>query len=216
MQRFLGIILFFIFIVGCRSDRPNNILKEKEMTDLLVDLHLAEAYTYSGASDSLSIKAANFVESIYHHYKTDSATVRESIEYYAKHPQILNRIYLDVDKRLKQMETSIREVEDKKAREIFVKDSIRNAIVTDSLLKIRKDSLKYATFKYLLFWKNPDSTTLKSKPWEWKKELLPPRRYFNYPDSMFYLDSVIKKDSIILKKDKVLPKSKPLELQRTK
>src|SRR5690606_365575 len=112
MQRFLGIILFFIFIVGCKSDKPSHILNEKEMADLLLNLHLAEGHLNSWASDSAQKRSGDIIEGVYLHYNTDSAVVRESLEYYAKQPQVLNQIYRDIDSRLKAMETEIREVEE--------------------------------------------------------------------------------------------------------
>src|SRR5690606_12856787 len=114
MQRFLGIILFFMILVGCKSDRPKNLIKEKDMTRLLLDLHLAESYLYTWSGDSLQKKSADFIAGIYEKYNTDSALFRESLEYYASHPQTLNQIYIDVDKQLKDMETQIREREEKK------------------------------------------------------------------------------------------------------
>jgi len=210
MQRFLGIILFFIFIAGCKSDRPAYVLKEKDMGNLLMDLHLAESYIYTLSSDSSQKNSGDFIAGIYEHYNTDSAAVRESLEYYAKQPQVLNRIYQGVDSRLKVMETEIRGVEEKKYRDVFVKDSIRRALATDSLLKIKADSSRYEALKHLLYWKNPDSATLKPKAWEWRKELVLPKRYFNYSDSLFVSDSTllkpanVQKDSVLVKDSIVL------------
>jgi len=169
MQRFLGILLSFILLAGCQSDRPKNIIDEKIMTDLLLDIHLVDGYLYTWSSDSSLIKSADFIEGIYQRYGTDSVAVRQSLEYYARHPQELNKIYTEVDSRLKEMELSVREVSDKKYREIFVADSIRNAKAADSLRKIRTDSVKYARLKNLLHWNEADSTARKPAPWSWKK-----------------------------------------------
>jgi|GEM_PF-708447 len=213
MQRFLGIILFFIFVAGCKSDRPAHVLKEKDMGNLLMDLHLAESYVYTWSSDSAAKRSGDFIAGIYEHYNTDSAAVRESLEYYAKQPQVLNRIYQGVDSRLKAMETEIRAVEEKKYRDVFVKDSIQRALVADSLLKIKTDSSRYETLKHLLYWKNPDSATLKPKAWEWKKELVLPKQYFNYSDSLFFSDSTtlkpadIQRDSVVTKDNTAVKKT---------
>src|SRR5690606_10664963 len=158
MQRFLGIILFFILLVGCKSDRPSHVLKEKDMTDLLLNLHLAEAYLNSWSSDSSQRMSGDLIEGVYQHYDTDSAQVRASLEFYATRPQVLERIYQGVDARLKQMAPDVREIEEKKYRDIFVKDSISRALVADSLLKLQTDSINYQQIKHLIFWKDPDST----------------------------------------------------------
>ena len=169
MQRFLGILLSFVLLAGCQSDRPKSIIDEKTMTDLLLDIHLVDGYLYTWSSDSSLMKSADFIEGIYQHYGTDSIRVRESLEYYSRHPQELNKIYTDVDSRLKEMELSVREISDKKYREIFVADSIRSAFVADSLRKIRTDSLDWARMRNLLFWNDADSTSVKPAPWSWKK-----------------------------------------------
>lgn len=169
MQRFLGILLSFILLAGCQSDRPKSIIDEKVMTDLLLDIHLVDGYLYTWSSDSSLIKSADFIEGIYQHYGTDSVTVRQSLEYYARHPQELNKIYTEVDSRLKEMELSVREVSDKRYRDIYVADSIRNAFVADSLRKIQTDSVNYARLKNLLYWNEADSMARKPAPWSWKK-----------------------------------------------
>jgi len=208
MQRFLGIILFFILLVGCKSDRPSHVLKEKDMTDLLLNLHLAEAYLNSWSSDSSQRMSGDLIEGVYQHYDTDSAQVRASLEFYATRPQVLERIYQGVDARLKQMETDVREIEEKKYRDIFVKDSISRALVADSLLKLQTDSINYQQIKHLIFWKDPDSTDLKPVDWDWNKETKLHRRYFNYPDSVILRDS-LRADSTVNLKDSTLNKILP-------
>ena len=200
MQRFLGIILFFILLVGCKSDRQSHVLKEEDMTDLLMNLHLTEAYLNSWPSDSSQKISGDLIAGVYQHYDTDSSQVRASLEYYATRPQVLDKIYQDVDTRLKAMETNVREVEEKRYRDIFVKDSISRALVADSLLKIQTDSINYQNIKHLMYWKDPDSTDLKPEVWDWNKETKLPRRYFNYPDSVILQDS-LRLDSTINIKD---------------
>jgi len=169
MQRFLGILLFFILIVGCKSDRPNYIIKEKEMTGLLRDLHLIDGYLNTLPSDSVQRISPNLIEGVYKHYNVDSAIIRESIEYYSRQPQILNRIYVNVDNQLKDMGAKAQELNRKVQREQYVRDSIRNVYVADSLSRLKNDSMRSEVMKHLLYWKNLDSTDLKPKPWSWEE-----------------------------------------------
>lgn len=169
MQRFLGILLFFIFIVGCKSDRPDYIIKEKEMAGLLRDLHLIDGYLNTLPPDSVQHLSANLIEGVYQHYHVDSMIVRESLEYYSKQPQVLNRIYLKVQYELKDMGTVAQEVNRKAQREKFVKDSIRNAYVADSLLRLKNDSIRSKVMMHLLYWKDSDSVDLKPKSWSWEE-----------------------------------------------
>jgi len=205
MQRFLGIILFFILLVGCKSDRPSHVLKEKDMTDFLLNLHLAEAYLNSWSSDSSQRISGDLIAGVYQHHDTDSAQVRQSLEFYASRPQALDKIYQEVETRLKAMETNVRELEEKKYREIFVKDSISRALVADSLLRIQTDSINYHQIKHLLYWKDPDSTDLKPTDWDWNRATRLHKRYFNYPDSVILRDS-LRVDSAINLKDSILNK----------
>ena len=165
MQRFLGILLFFILIVGCKSDRPDRIIKEKEMIDLLRDLHIIDGYLNTLPSDSVERISANLITGVYNHYHVDSAVVRESIEYYSRQPQVLNRIYTNVDNQLKDMGAKAQDINRKIQREQSIRDSIRNAHMADSLS--RSNSLE--AVKYLLYWKSVDSTDLKPKPWSWEE-----------------------------------------------
>lgn len=169
MQRFLGILLFFIFLVGCKSDRPDNIVNEKEMTGLLRDLHLIDGYLNTLPSDSSQRLSANLIEGVYMHYNVDSVIVRENIEYYSTQPQVLNRIYLDVDNQLKAMGATAQELNRKVQREQYVRDSIKNAYVADSLLRLKNDSIRSKVVKYLLYWKDSDSTDLQPQPWSWEE-----------------------------------------------
>jgi uncharacterized protein YcfL len=169
MQRFLGSLLFFVLLVGCKSDRPDNVIREKEMTSLLRDLHLIDGYLNTLPSDSVTRISANLIEGVYRHYDVDSVTVRMSIEYYAEQPQVLNRIYVNVDNELKDMGAKAQELNRKVQRELFVKDSTRNAYVADSISRLKNDSMRSEMLKYLLYWKNPDSTDLKPKPWSWEE-----------------------------------------------
>src|SRR5690606_28218922 len=116
-------------------DRPDHIINEKEMTGLLRDLHLIDGYLNTLPSDSSRRMSANLIKGVYMHYNVDSVIVRESIEYYSSQPQVLNRIYSDVDNQLKAMGATAQELNRKVQREKFIRDSIKNAYVADSLLR---------------------------------------------------------------------------------
>src|SRR5690606_1972729 len=171
MQRCLGILLLLILLVGCKEGPPAGVLKKDNMTNILYDIHLSEGYLYTSAVDSMRQKTADFNEGIYQHYQTDSVTVRQSLEYYASRPQVLQDIYNDIQGRLKKVEDGLRTAEEERYRSVFVTDSIKRAAEADSLNRIVADSIRMEQRKYMLYWKNADSVDLKPKPWSWENAL---------------------------------------------
>lgn len=188
MQRCLGTFLLLILFIGCKEGPPKGVLKKDVMTNVLYEIHLSEGYLFTSAVDSMRQKTADFNEGIYQHYKTDSATVRQSLEYYASRPQILQEIYNEIGARLKTIDEEMRTAENDRYRSVFVADSIKRAAVADSLRRIELDSIRQENRKHLLYWKSPDSTSLKPKPWTWENSsrfpLLKEEVLKNYPDTL--------------------------------
>lgn len=188
MQRCLGTFLLLILFIGCKEGPPKGVLKKDVMTNVLYEIHLSEGYLFTSAVDSMRQKTADFNEGIYRHYQTDSATVRQSLEYYASRPQILQSIYNDIGARLKTLDEEMRAAENDRYRSVFVADSIKRAAIADSLRRIELDSIKRENRKNLLYWKSPDSTSLKPKPWTWENSsrlpLLKDEVLEIYPDTL--------------------------------
>lgn len=168
MQRCLGILLLLILLIGCKQGPPDGVLKKDVMTNVLYDIHVSEGYLFTSAVDSMRQRTADFNEGIYQHYRTDSTTVRQSLEYYASRPQILKEIYSEIERRLTKVEEGMRLIEDEKYKATLEADSIKRAAVADSLKKVIADSVNLENRKHMLYWKSPDSTDLKPKPWTWE------------------------------------------------
>lgn len=168
MQRCLGTLLILILLFGCKEGPPEGVLKKEVMTNVLFDIHVSEGYLFTGSIDSMQQRTADFNEGIYQHYKTDSATVRQSLEYYASRPQVLQDIYNKIEGRLKRIEGEMRAIEEEKYRLTFVADSIKKAAKADSLKTLAKDSVRLQISKHLLYWESADSADLKPDPWTWE------------------------------------------------
>src|SRR5690606_7852389 len=100
MQGFIKGILVLIFFAGCGEQPPRGIIPEKKMTAVLMDVHLADAYSGSVPMDSMNALQRSLYEGIYQKYGTDSTGLRASLEYYASRPQIMDALYSKVNQGL--------------------------------------------------------------------------------------------------------------------
>ena len=94
--------LLSVLLLACTAPKtkiPTGILSEKEFVNILKDVHLAEAAFKLNKSKGIK-KAknslANNYQSIYKTHNIDDSTFNKSLEYYAKHPEILEEIYSTV------------------------------------------------------------------------------------------------------------------------
>ena len=93
------ILLLSILLLACTTPKieiPTEILSETEFTNMLKEIHLEEAAYELNKSKGV-INAKNSLvtsyQSIYKKYDVDDSTFSKSLEYYAKHPEILEKIY---------------------------------------------------------------------------------------------------------------------------
>ncbi len=168
MQGFIKGILVLIFFAGCGERSPRGIIPEKKMTAVLMDVHLADAYSSSVPMDSMRALQHSLYEGIYQKYGTDSTGLRASLEYYASRPQIMDALYSKVNQGLQKLVDREQDIENEKMRQVQIQDSIRLAAEQDSLRKIARDSADFKEKRYLLHWLHADSVKL--KPGEWTKE----------------------------------------------
>lgn len=157
MKRFLGVLLVIIFFMACADRRPKSIFPEKKMIDVLFDLHLADAYMGNQPLDTLNGEKVNYYLTVYKKYDTDSAHIRESLEYYASHPQELQDIYAEVSKRLQQSEEQLRDMEVEKYRQVVIQDSINSRRKIDSVKLRKRDSVMLFNGEQDLFLHSLDS-----------------------------------------------------------
>lgn len=90
MKRFFVI---FIFLLGCRADRPDNLIPKEKMENIIFDIMILNA------SSGYDLKIDNnFLsdEIVYKKYDIDSAQFYESEFYYSKNPRIHYEIYANV------------------------------------------------------------------------------------------------------------------------
>ena len=88
-----------VLLLACSSPKtkiPTGILSETEFANILKEVHLAEAaFELNKNTELLNPRnnLANSYQSIYNKYDIDASTFSKSLNYYAKHPEILEKIY---------------------------------------------------------------------------------------------------------------------------
>jgi len=93
------ILLLSILLLACTAPKieiPTEILSETEFANMLKEIHLAEAaFELNKSKGVVNAKnnLANSYQTIYKKYDVDDSTFSKSLEYYAKHPEILEEIY---------------------------------------------------------------------------------------------------------------------------
>jgi hypothetical protein len=130
-MRYYLIILMVVLTFSCSENRvPKGILKEKEMTPVLVEIHLAEAIFAQRYAQETTRE--NYQEDLYlsilKKYKLDRKVFEKSVLYYGKHPDKYKLVYDEVLNRLSEMSAKSR-----------AKDSIQSKIMKTET--IPKDSI---------------------------------------------------------------------------
>jgi hypothetical protein len=94
-------ILCLIF-VGCatpKTENPKEILSENSFTDLLKDIHLAEAQyemrKTKGMENAKSELSHNY-NAVYETHAITADDFNKTLDYYAQHPEKLEKIYTNV------------------------------------------------------------------------------------------------------------------------
>lgn len=126
MQRLLLLILVsFFFMASCHKSDQRGILSEKQMIELLTEVHLIDGYLNTLPIDS-SRKVINALyEQVFAKYRIDSATFQQNVLYYLGNPVASKELYASITTKLQGFE-----------RELHQEDSIRTAFVTDSVRRV--------------------------------------------------------------------------------
>lgn len=109
----IALLLFLTVVafVSCDKpvfEKPDHLIKEKEMINLLVDIHLAEATFNHMQQDSVVRKSSsvNFYYSILAKYEVPDSVFEKSFVYYASNPRNFEKMYREVMNKLSEMEQS--------------------------------------------------------------------------------------------------------------
>ena len=107
----LFIALFASSCNGIINSKPSGTLSEKKMIDVLVDIQLTEA-TLTIANDSIvrlndTTQLRNRFAEVFRKHNTDPDDFNASLDYYLKHIDELDKIYVEVINRLTELEATL-------------------------------------------------------------------------------------------------------------
>ena len=106
---FLILSLLSFAFISCDKlpiEKPENLIKEKKMINMLVDIHIAEATYVHMRFDSIvkNSSSANFYYSILEKYEVPDSVFEKSFVFYASSPQDFEKMYRKVMNQLSEIE----------------------------------------------------------------------------------------------------------------
>lgn len=109
-QYFFAFLFLVLLFVACDEppvEKPENLIKESKMIEMMVDVHLAQAtYATRQVSDSLVKKSSadDFYYSALKKYNVPDSVFEKSFVYYASDPKNFEKMYRKVMNKLSEME----------------------------------------------------------------------------------------------------------------
>lgn len=121
-----SVILLACFMVACQVKRPDVVLSDTQMENVLYDFHVAKAMGEDIPYNE-SYKRVLYLESVYKKYGITQADFDTSMVWFARNPDALTKIYENVNARLKAERDGINHLialRDNKPKESLPGDSI--------------------------------------------------------------------------------------------
>ncbi|MCH5228484.1 MAG: DUF4296 domain-containing protein [Muribaculaceae bacterium] len=97
----LSLILFSLFLLLSCSDRPRNVLPEKKMVNLLVDMELAEAYATTQLSPS-SKEKVELGKKVLELHGVSEETLDTTLAWYGRNMDEYSELFDKVDKEIQK------------------------------------------------------------------------------------------------------------------
>lgn len=148
MLRLLFVIISSIFIISCSKSSSNNVLAEKEMSALLLEVHLTDGYLSSLSKDSAEKVLPVLYDQIFKKFSIDSTSFATNIAYYMGDPTLVEKVYGDVHKKLQEMNRQY--ATDDSLKMVHVQDSVNRVMrlqknasdMNNLILQVAKDTSK--------------------------------------------------------------------------
>lgn len=156
-MRSLLVGLVFFFLVSCGEKTPDGIISQKQMPNILLDVHLADGQLSSMPIDSARAYLDSYYEAVFNRYGIDSATFERSVRYYASRPGIMNEFYNTIEKRLESINETEQQTMNVQYESRRTIDSIQRIRRLDSVNRVAKDSLDFLRKRHLLSLHSADS-----------------------------------------------------------
>ena len=184
MRKLLYLVLALVSLSVAASciDRPDIVLDEEQMIDLLVDVHRAEGLLEmqqqqgAGFGTDLDTYQKEIIAAVLQKHGVSRSRYDSSLMWYAQHLKLLTRVYGHVDERLKEEHEmwSLQVTETRDFVNSIAGDSVDLWTLRDHLIL---DSRRYSD---ILFWEIPsDSNFVDGDTLRWRfiiRQLLPGQR----------------------------------------
>ena len=181
MRKLLYLVLALVSLSVAASciDRPDFVLEEEQMIDLLVDVHRAEGLLEmqqqqgAGFGTDLDTYQKEIIAAVLQKHGVSRSRYDSSLMWYAQHLKLLTRVYGHVDERLKEEHEmwSLQVTETRDFVNSIAGDSVDLWTLRDHLIL---DSRRYSD---ILFWEIPsDSNFVDGDTLHWRftiRQLLP-------------------------------------------
>ena len=181
MRKLLYLVLALVSLSVAASciDRPDIVLDEEQMIDLLVDVHRAEGLLEmqqqqgAGFGSDLDTYQKEVIAAVLQKHGVSRSRYDSSLMWYAQHLKLLTRVYGHVDERLKEEHEmwSLQVTETRDFVNSIAGDSVDLWTLRDHLIL---DSRRYSD---ILFWEIPsDSNFVDGDTLRWRfivRQLLP-------------------------------------------
>lgn len=176
---YLVLALLSLSVVASCIDRPDIVLDEEQMIDLLVDVHRAEGLLEmqqqqgAGFGTDLDTYQKEIIAAVLQKHGVSRSRYDSSLMWYAQHLKLLTRVYGHVDERLKEEHEmwSLQVTETRDFVSSMAGDSVDLWTLREHLIL---DSRRYSD---ILFWEIPsDSNFVDGDTLRWRftiRQLLP-------------------------------------------
>ena len=161
MRKLLYLVLALVSLSVAASciDRPDFVLEEEQMIDLLVDVHRAEGLLEmqqqqgAGFGTDLDTYQKEIIAAVLQKHGVSRSRYDSSLMWYAQHLKLLTRVYGHVDERLKEEHEmwSLQVTETRDFVNSIAGDSVDLWTLRDHLIL---DSRRYSD---ILFWEIPSA-----------------------------------------------------------
>lgn len=119
--RYSFFMLFLVF--SCQkpadSEKPKDLLGEQQMINVLVDLHMADAYlNYPRQDNAKPYEPEGFYKKVFEKNHTTKEGFKNSLKYYGKNPAKIDSLYDQTIEKLNILKATIGKIENKKDNKI--------------------------------------------------------------------------------------------------
>lgn len=98
--------IILMLLLACCSDRPDGVVSQSKMVDILYDYHLAQGLVMDLPYDSTHLVKA-YMQAVYENNNITEAEFDSSMVYYHRHNELLTEIYNDLQERFEEEESRL-------------------------------------------------------------------------------------------------------------